>query len=197
MTVRDTVKESGVIVIGGNQPVSLIDTDFSAGVDTVLSFPQFNEPGSVLMIKIDGFAVKDHLKMDGSPVVERAISEFPLPGIGSGGHHVLILQVRISEGFHEFIQQADFPAHVHMADFSDTAASSPVSAQEKQNTQKQKNSKEKIHIMKSRYGLLLSYAGINLFPLHRKTFRHYLIDVSSKRNDPAGVPDGGKTWTNW
>ena len=66
--VRHALEERMLILAGGKYAVRPVDADLRAHIDAVLSFPEFDHPGSAVMTEIDRFAVKYHLKMDGSLV---------------------------------------------------------------------------------------------------------------------------------
>lgn len=124
LTVRNALKKGGIVFLRGEDPVGLIDTNLPAGVDSILSFPKFDQPGPALVIKIDGLAVKDHVKMDGRSVVEGTVSEFSLPGIHPGSHNILVRKIGVSEGTDKFIQKTDLLTAVHAADLPDDLTSS-------------------------------------------------------------------------
>ena len=42
--------------------IRVIDSYFSAGIDALLAFPEFYQPGSAIIIKINGKAIKNHMK---------------------------------------------------------------------------------------------------------------------------------------
>ena len=73
----------------GQNMVSMIETNLAAGIDTVLSFPEFQEPCPALVIEIHRETVKDHSKVRGDFVIEAAVAHFSLPGVDSGGEDIL------------------------------------------------------------------------------------------------------------
>ena len=137
----------------------MVDTDFTAGIDAVLSLPEFDQPCPALIIKIDRLTVKHHIKMYSRSVKQSAISEFPLPGVLCGGDDVLLRQIGKTEGTEQFIERTYLLTKIHTADFFDDAVFLPVTQTEKEDAENQKDSKKEVHnrVLSS---VSLSYVGM-------------------------------------
>lgn len=72
---RYSVEKGGVIVCGRDKGVRAIDTRLASGVDTVLSLPYFNQPGSAVVVKVDDFVVEYHIEISRRAIVEMGVSE--------------------------------------------------------------------------------------------------------------------------
>jgi hypothetical protein len=83
------MKQDRGSVYPGNQGIGSVDTDLGAGVDTVLSFPQFDHPGAAFVIKINRFTVEYHVESGSALIISFAITKFPLPGIHMRGEDIL------------------------------------------------------------------------------------------------------------
>lgn len=118
-------------------PVCIINADFTAGIDAVLTFPKLNQSGLSLIVKIYRKAVKDHVETKGCLVIEGAIPESSLPGVYPGGEEILGRNVRIAERSNELIQQITFFEHAHGTDLFDDSFSAPkIDAEEEKKEQK-------------------------------------------------------------
>ena len=119
-------------------PVCIINADFTAGIDAVLTFPKLNQPGLSLIVKIYRKAVKDHVETKGCLVIEGAIPESSLPGVYPGGEEILGRNVRIAERSNELIQQISFFEHAHGTDLFDDSFSAPKIEAEEEKKKEQK-----------------------------------------------------------
>ena len=59
--VRSGLKPGVFVSVGAYDSVGVIDADLRAGVDAVLALPKLDQPGFVAVIKIDRFALENHL----------------------------------------------------------------------------------------------------------------------------------------
>ena len=107
----------------GEQVVGIVDTDFSPCIDSVLSFPKFNQPGSVLIRKINRKVIEHHVEKRSRTVKQPHVSGFSLPGIVSGGNDVLRLVITVAEGLYESVKQFAFFYRGHGADLFNCPAS--------------------------------------------------------------------------
>jgi hypothetical protein len=123
----------------------VVYADFSACIDAVLSFPEFNQPGTTHVIKIDGFTVEYHVKTGRRFVKQGAIAEFPLPCILPGGDDILIREVGKAERLEQTVQSAYFFAAFHTADFPDDTVFLSVIDDQKKYTDNDTYSEEEIH----------------------------------------------------
>ena len=73
--IFDTVEESGAKLRLGNQGIGFVNSDLTAKIDAILSFPEFYEPGASCIVKVDGQTVIDHTKAWCIIVIERCIAK--------------------------------------------------------------------------------------------------------------------------
>lgn len=64
---------------GGEEGIGSVDTHLAACIDPLLSFPEFDQPGFALVVKIDGLVVEDHLKKGRCVVKKYAVVVMALP----------------------------------------------------------------------------------------------------------------------
>lgn len=62
----------------------IVHTDFAAGSNAVLAFPQFDEPAFSPVEKGNGFAVHNHIEAGRGFVVQPAVTHFSLPAVHEG-----------------------------------------------------------------------------------------------------------------
>ena len=125
LTVVSALKKSLFVFCRGKQSICTVNADFSSGVHSVLSFPEFNQPGLAIVIKVNWFTVENHIKMRGCSVEQRAIAKFSLPGVQGCGDNVLGTAVIKSKRGKQFIQKPYFFAKLHGTDPADNM---PLSA---------------------------------------------------------------------
>lgn len=113
------VKRNSGVVQGRYNTVRIVDPQFTAGIDAVLSLPEFNEPGAVIVVKIDGFVIIDHVKVRCSQIIEMHIAEFFLGSTLSGGKNILFRVVEIAQGLEQGIYELLFFVRRHALNFSD------------------------------------------------------------------------------
>ena len=97
----------------------MIDPDFRAGLDSVLSFPEFHQPGFTLSIELYGQCVDDHLETGRHIVVEPGISCGFLPCVPGGGEETVTTMVFVAKRQCQFVQQRTFLTFVHAVDTAD------------------------------------------------------------------------------
>ena len=88
LIIGNTLKMSVLPLFGFQQSSGMVNADFTAGVNPVLSLPELNQPGLAQVIKIDRLAVENHMEMGRAPVKGRVIPELPLPGIFPGRQNI-------------------------------------------------------------------------------------------------------------
>lgn len=88
----------GFIFAFGNNCVGVVYADFGSGIDTVLPFPEFDQPGSALIVEIDGKGVEYHMKTGRHIVVEPGISGLSLRCIHCGGKEPAVTVKSVAEG---------------------------------------------------------------------------------------------------
>ena len=81
LTILHTVKMGICILLGCHYGVRTVNSNLSSCVDSILSLPELNPPGPPLIIKVNRFTVKNHIKMGRTLIKERMISKLPLPCI--------------------------------------------------------------------------------------------------------------------
>lgn len=112
--------EQSMLLFGRRKnAVSFVDAGFTAGIDAVLAFPEFNQPSPAAVIKVDGEGIKNHLKTGCHIVIEPGIPGFFLPGIRGGRKDAAVAMETVAEGLHQFIYQRTFGTAVHGQDFTD------------------------------------------------------------------------------
>ena len=79
--IRYRFKMRRVIGVRRNHALRMVNSDLSAGVDPVLSLPEFHQPGSSLIIKVHGKCVNHHPGTHRHGIIFRLISLVTLPGI--------------------------------------------------------------------------------------------------------------------
>ena len=97
----------------------MVDTDFRPGIDTVLTFPELNEPCLTLIIKIYGQGIKNHLKARCHIVVEPSVAGGFLPRVNCGREESALTMVSVAERSCQFVKQRTFTAFVHASDAAD------------------------------------------------------------------------------
>lgn len=100
-----------------NHPICMVQSHLPAGVDSVLAFPELQQPGAASIIKIDGFTVKHHVKMYRRFVKGPAISELPLPGIHRRLHNAGAGIVKKAKGLQKLIHTANPLLFIQTAHF--------------------------------------------------------------------------------
>lgn len=80
----------------------MIDADFCSGVDAVLAFPEFNQPGSATIVEVDRQSVEDHLKTWRHIVIEPGVAGGFLPRVNGGGKKAAAAVVCVAEGDCQF-----------------------------------------------------------------------------------------------
>ena len=53
--------------------VCIVYSEFTSGVDAVLPFPKFYKPGSLVIVKINGFVIKNHIEVSGRKIKKGVI----------------------------------------------------------------------------------------------------------------------------
>ena len=86
-------------------PVGIIQADFGTGIDTVLSFPEFQKPGASGIVKVNGKTVEDHMKRDSGSVKQCGVTNIALPGITAVGNDILGSIVQITKRSHDGIEK--------------------------------------------------------------------------------------------
>ena len=81
--------------------VRIVNSDFTAGINTVLAFPEFNHPCPAFIIKINRQTIKNHIEMRGGLVIKMTVAELSLPGINTGSKNVLGENIGVSEGLYQ------------------------------------------------------------------------------------------------
>lgn len=112
-------KASHLIFCLGQQSVGVIDTDLGPGVDTVLPFPEFDQPCFFLIIEVDRESVEDHLEAWRHIVVEPGIAGGLLPRVQSGREETAAAVIDVSEGRCQLFQERTFLAFIHTLNFAD------------------------------------------------------------------------------
>lgn len=113
------MEKCNLIFCFGQNSVGMIDADLRTGVNTILAFPEFDQPCFVPIIKIDRKGIENHLKPGRHIVVEPGIAGGFLPGVRGGRKETTAAVKDIAERFGQFFQERTFPAFVHAADASD------------------------------------------------------------------------------
>ena len=90
-------KPCGFIVCFRDNGIGMIDADFRTGIDAVLSFPKFNQPGSSPVIKINREGVKDHLETGRHIIIEPGVSGLLLRGVHRGGKESAVAVKTVAE----------------------------------------------------------------------------------------------------
>ncbi len=116
----------GFIFVFGNYGVGVVYADFRSGIDTVLPFPEFDQPGSVLIVEIDGKGVKNHVETGCHVVVEPGISRLPLRRVHRGGKEAAVTVKIVAERVCQFVQNGTFGAVVHRVDLTDDSFSAAL-----------------------------------------------------------------------
>lgn len=112
-------KPSALVVCLRNDGVSMIYADFRTGIDTVLSFPEFYQPGSAAIIEINRKGVKNHLKTRRHIVIEPGVPGLFLPSVCCGGKDAAVAVEAVAERVYQFFEEGTFGTAVHGTDFTD------------------------------------------------------------------------------
>ena len=114
------------VILFRNDTIRMINTDFGTGIDTVLAFPQFNQPGPAAIIKVEGKRIKDHLETRSHIVIEVGVPGLFLPGVCCGREDTAVTVKTVAEGVYQFIHKRTFGTAVHGVDFTDDFFSAAV-----------------------------------------------------------------------
>ena len=106
------------------------------GGNPILSFPELDQPGLFVIVKINGFCVEDHVHGWCGLIVKPAIAKGFLPCIGPGGEDILPGIVIEAERFGKLTQQLGFITPGHMGDTADDPFFSIVVQNQKKNEYK-------------------------------------------------------------
>ena len=117
----------------------MIDSHLGACSDSVLAFPELEEPGFFLIVKINRFRVQNHIHRRRCQIVQLSIPEGPLPGIGPGGEDILTVVVAETERFGKLIEETAFFSCAHAADPADDLLFSAVVENEKKDCDQDKD----------------------------------------------------------
>lgn len=98
--------------------ICMIDPQFTAGIDPVLTFPEFDQPCFAIIVKIDRLAVDDHIEKRRKFVIDGAISKPLLPGICRTCKYILSGIIAITKWFRQFIEHTAFFLIGHTAQLS-------------------------------------------------------------------------------
>lgn len=93
----------GFVVAFRNHGICVINANFRSGVDTVLPFPKFDQPGSALIIKVDREGVKDHSETGCQIVVKPGVAGLLLGRIHRGGKEPAVTVEIVTEGVYQLI----------------------------------------------------------------------------------------------
>lgn len=99
--IFDTVEKSGAKLRLGNQGIGFVNSNFTAKIDAILSFPEFYKPGASAVVKINGQAVKDHAKPWRIIIIECCIAKGSLRGINGSRENILTGNVGVTKGFNQ------------------------------------------------------------------------------------------------
>ena len=121
-----TGEPGAFVVLFRNDRICMIDTNLRTGIDTILAFPDFNQPGSAAIIEIDRKRVKDHLKTGRHIVIKPGVPCLFLPGVCCGREDAAVTMKTIAEWIHQFIYKRTFGTTVHTVDFTDDFLSTAV-----------------------------------------------------------------------
>ncbi len=112
-------KPGGLVFAFGNHGICVVDANFRSGVDAVLSFPKFDQPGFVLIIEVDRQGVEDHPETGRQIVVKPGVASLFLGRIHCGRKETVVTVEIITEGGGQFIQKGALGAAVHGIDLAD------------------------------------------------------------------------------
>lgn len=110
---------------GRNDSVGMVNPCLRAGGDSVLPFPELDQPGLILIIEIDRLRVQNHIHGQGRQVIQLPIPKILLPGVGAAGKDILPVVVAEAKGLGKLIEQAAFFRQRHAGN---TADDLPLSA---------------------------------------------------------------------
>ncbi len=96
--VVHTLKERMPPFLLRNNAVGIIDTDLAAGVNAVLPFPEFDQPGPPAIVEINGQTVNNHMERQGGRIIERAVTEVSLHGTCPRSKDILCGYIAKAEG---------------------------------------------------------------------------------------------------
>lgn len=99
--IFDTVEESGAKLRLGNQGIGFVNSNFTAKIDAILSFPEFYKPGVSAVVKINRQAVKDHAKSWRIIIIECCIAKGSLWRINNGRKDILTRDIRVTKGLYQ------------------------------------------------------------------------------------------------
>lgn len=108
VAVIHCLKMCGVVFFFVQDPVRVVDAHFSAGIDAILAFPEFDEPGASLIVEINRKGVKDHVKTERCLVEQGSVPRLALPGIVEGGYDILFWLINVSKRCKDRIQETAF-----------------------------------------------------------------------------------------
>ena len=114
-----TGEPGGFVVAFRDNGIRVVDANLRAGIDTVLSFPEFNQPGSAPIVEIDGKRIENHLKAGRHIVIEPCVSGLSLGCVHRGGKEPAVTVKIVTEGVYQFVQKGTFGTVIHGSDLTD------------------------------------------------------------------------------
>ena len=139
-------REMSYLIFGlGQQSVGMIDTDFGTGVDAVLSFPEFDQPCFIQIIKVDRKSVEDHLETGRHIVIEPRVAGGLLPGVYGGGKETAAAVIDIAERSRQFLQHRTFLTFIHTFDPADDLFSAEMTEDHADKRDQKQDKKSNVH----------------------------------------------------
>lgn len=130
--IRNTVEKGFLVILRRENCIRNINADLCAGIDSVLPFPEFDQPCLIIVIKINRFAVKHHVEVCGVQIEKGMVTEAALPGIDGGRDHILRGKIGETVRFKQFVEQDELMCAVHASYFADDFVSAEMKQKEKE-----------------------------------------------------------------
>ncbi len=89
LRIFHAVKQCRFLQNGRNQGIGFVDSDLTSEIDSVLPFPEFDQPRASVIVEINGQTVKNHVKTRGEAVEKLRVSKDALRRVNCGGKNVL------------------------------------------------------------------------------------------------------------
>lgn len=116
---RGTGEPGSFVVLFGDDCVCMVYADLCTGVDAVLAFPEFDQPGPAAVIKVNRKCIKDHLEPGCHIVIEPGVSGLLLPGIYGGREDAAVAVEAVAERIDQFVYKSALGTAVHGVDLAD------------------------------------------------------------------------------
>ena len=123
----------------------MIDASLTAGADTVLAFPNLNQPCFPVIVKMDGKRFVHHIEIWRRLVKKLPITKIFLPCVPARTEDIPFGYIAIAERSSQRIKQLEFVAGGHTAKAAEDFSFPPKVKQSEQAKENDYNTKKIVH----------------------------------------------------